>query len=128
MFNRVMHRPLNVPTTAAASSPVRMAGAICQPFDIRNAVSTAVMPQTEPTERSIPPVKITKVMPIATIPTKEKFRVMLTTFSHCRNCGIATAITMTMRTSAAKVPASRIAKTFDQVEVRVLGLIGSGAV
>jgi len=67
-------------------------------------------------------------MPIATIPTKEKFRVMLTTFSHCLNCGIATAITRTIRTSAAKVPASRIAKTFDQVETRILGLTGSGAV
>ena len=86
------------------------------------------MPQTEPTERSIPPVKMTRVMPIATIPTKEKFRVMLTTFSHCLNCGIATAITKSMRTSAAKVPASRIAKTFDQVETRILGLTGSGAV
>ena len=118
----------NEPTTAAASSPVRMAGAICQPFDIRKAVSTAVMPQTEPTERSIPPVKMTRVMPIATIPTKEKFRVMLTTFSHCLNCGIATAITRSMRTSAASVPPSRMAKNLDKVEVWTLGLTGSGAV
>jgi hypothetical protein len=33
-----------------------------------------------------------------------------------------------MRPSAAKVPASRIAKSFDQVEARILGLTGSGAV
>jgi hypothetical protein len=67
-------------------------------------------------------------MPMATIPTKEKFRVMLTTFSHCLNCGIATAMTKSIRISAASVPASRIAKIFDQAEVPILGLTDSGAV
>jgi hypothetical protein len=33
-----------------------------------------------------------------------------------------------MMTSAARVPASRIAKIFDQVEARILGLTGSDAV
>jgi hypothetical protein len=67
-------------------------------------------------------------MPIATIPTKEKLRVILTMFSNCLNCGIAAAITKTMRTRAASVPPSRMAKNFDKVEVWTLGLTDSGAV
>jgi len=46
----------------------------------------------------------------------------------CLNCGIAAAITKTMRTRASRVPASRMAKTLDNVEVRTLGLTDSGTV
>ena len=81
MFRRVMHSPLKRPTPAAANSATAIAATIGHPLDIRNAAKTAVIAQTEPTERSMPPVKITKVIPMATIPTKEKFRVTLITFS-----------------------------------------------
>ena len=67
-------------------------------------------------------------MPSATIPTKEKLRVILTMFSNCLNWGITAAITRTMRTSAASVPPSRMAKNLDKVEVWTLWLTGSGAV
>jgi hypothetical protein len=43
------------------------------------------MPQVDPTDKSIPPVKITAVIPIATIPTKEKFRVIFVRFWISRN-------------------------------------------
>jgi hypothetical protein len=107
---------------------VRMAGAICQPFDIRKAVSTAVMPQTEPTERSIPPGQDDQGHAHRHDSDKGKVSRDVDEVFPLPELGIATAITKTMRTSVAKVPASRIAKTLDQVEVRILGLTGSGAV
>ena len=128
MFRRVIQRPLISPMAAAPRRAIGIAAKIGQPLVRRAARITAVMPQVDPTDKSIPPVKITAVIPIATMPTKEKFRVMLTMFSNCLNWGIATAITRTMRTSAARVPPSRMAKNFDKVEVWTLGLTDSGAV
>lgn len=116
MFNLVMQRPLNTPTAAAAKRPTRIAGAIDQPLDISEAVITAVIPHTEPTERSIPPVRMTKVIPKATIPTKAKFRVMLTIFSQLENWGMKIAITRIMMINAAKLPNSLTANSFDQVD------------
>ena len=39
--------------------------------------TTAVSPMIEPTERSMPPVAMTAVMPSAMMPMNEKLRVML---------------------------------------------------
>ena len=55
----------------------------------------------------MPPVKMTRVIPMATIPTKEKLRVMLMMFWRSRNWGIKTARTRTISPSAPRIPISR---------------------
>jgi hypothetical protein len=76
------------------------------------AVRTAVIAQTEPTERSRPPVRMTRIIPIATIPTNEKFRVMLTIFPPCPNCRIAIVSTKSMTSNTARLPTSLNGKNF----------------
>jgi hypothetical protein len=58
-------------------------------------------------DKSMPPVRMTRVMPIATIPTKEKLRVMFVIFCRSRNCGIKMARTRSISPSAPRIPASR---------------------
>ena len=47
------------------------------PASMTRAATTAATAITEPTERSMPPVMITAVMPIAMMPMAAKLRVML---------------------------------------------------
>ena len=56
----------------------------------------------EPTERSMPPVTITRVTPSVTMPTKEKFFATLARFPGLRKAELRKDITtmMTMRAAA----------------------------
>ena len=55
---------------------------------VRNSPATiATSPMIEPTERSMPPVMITQVMPSAMIPNGAKLRVMLARFWVVTNDG-----------------------------------------
>ena len=125
MFKRVMHSPLKRPTPAAAKSATPIAATIGQPLDISEAAKTAVIAQTEPTERSMPPVKITKVIPMATIPTKEKLRVTLIRFSTCRNCGMETAMIKTMMINAARLPNSLTASNRLSIDSCAFGALAA---
>src|SRR5882724_7897607 len=68
---------------------------------VRNKPATmATSPMTEPTERSMPPVMITIVMPIAMMPNGAKLRVMLATLSAVPKLGSFSDITTTSISSA----------------------------
>ncbi len=64
-----------------------MAKAMYQGYSqVRNNPATmATRPITEPTERSMPPVMITTIMPSDMMPKMAKLRVMLATLSAVRN-------------------------------------------
>jgi hypothetical protein len=107
ILRRVMQSPFMIPIPEAPRRLIRIARGTGQPCVRRKATMTAVIPQTEPTDKSMPPVRMTKVIPMATIPTKEKFRVMFVMFWISRNCGIKTARTRSINPSAHRIPISR---------------------
>src|SRR5271165_3105277 len=80
ILRRVMQSPFMIPMPEAPSRLIRIARGTGHPCVRRKATMTAVIPQTDPTDKSMPPVRMTRVIPIATIPTKEKFRVMFVMF------------------------------------------------
>ena len=107
ILSLVTHRPLKRPMIAAAARPTAAAPAVGQPAAISAAVVTAVMPQTLPTDKSIPPVIITIASPMTTMPMNEKLRESLIRLSVVRNVGAANASNADMIASAIKIPASR---------------------
>ena len=62
------------------------------------------MPRIEPTDRSIPRVRMTKVMPVARMPTIETCRSTLSRFGTVRKRGDRNEAAMTSSTRAAKTP------------------------
>ena len=93
--------------TAPTQPAVRRAAATLNPIEWPACMATLrTMPLTpivEPTERSMPPVTITAVMPSATIATKAKLRVTLKRF-----CGVAKVLVASDRTMQAMSVASTI--------------------
>ncbi len=69
-------------------------------FNSTRPQTIATTPITEPTERSMPPVMMTGVMPSAMMPMKAKLRVMLKKLSSLANTGSRMLITPLMITSA----------------------------
>src|SRR5882672_4523399 len=68
---------------------------------VRNKPATmATSPMMEPTERSMPPVMITIVMPSAMMPNGAKLRVMLAALSAVPKLGSVSDITTTRISSA----------------------------
>jgi len=65
-----LKKPINVPI----SKEMREAAIGENPFSINRAVNTLLTPIIDPTERSIPPVSNTKVIPTAHIPLIETWR------------------------------------------------------
>ncbi len=60
-----MRAPLMTPTTNPAMSPSRMAGKRAQPNCASiMAVTTALRPQIEPTDRSMPQIRMTNSSPM----------------------------------------------------------------
>ena len=60
--------PLNTPIAAPAARPARIATGIGTPLTSSSAVMQPVSPSTEPTDRSMPAVRITSSWPTAMIP------------------------------------------------------------
>ena len=75
MRNFVIKRPLIRPTAAPIASVAATAAAIFSglPFMRMADISTASL-MTEPTERSMPPLMMTMVSPIATVPRNAAVR------------------------------------------------------
>jgi hypothetical protein len=67
--------------------------------------------RTDPTDRSIPPDTITKVMPTATIALIEVCSRTFSRFETVRKCGVAAHSTTQRTTSPANVPSCRVART-----------------
>jgi len=59
-FNRVISRPLMMPRTVPTAMPISMANGIGKPLTSSWAVIAPDRARMEPTDRSIPPVRITK--------------------------------------------------------------------
>lgn len=66
MSKKWITQPMRKPSVGPMSSATSSTSAAGSPSRSRNADTIAVIATTEPTERSIPPVRITKVMPTAT--------------------------------------------------------------
>src|SRR5262245_33993850 len=97
-----MRMPLTRPTARAAASPAAMPMQAAWPAFSTTAVTIAARQRIEPTDRSMPPVMITAVIPMATIATKAKFRVTLKRF-----CGVANEVVANDRMTAASRAAAR---------------------
>ncbi len=67
-----MKQPHRLP----ASTPMAMDGSSPRPVSSNSASTPAVMYMVAPTDRSIPPVSSTKVMPMAMMPTSVADRMM----------------------------------------------------
>src|SRR5262245_23276252 len=94
--------PLTTPHSSPVSSPIAKATyqGYCQ---VRNRPATiATKPITEPTDRSMPPVMITIVMPSAMMPNGAKLRATFPTLFAVPKVG-SNAVITTMRASSATV-------------------------
>src|SRR5262245_33335678 len=93
--------PLTSPTASEAARPAPMPTHAEYPAFSTTPVTIADRQRVEPTDRSMPPVMITAVIPIATMATNTKFRVTLNRF-----CGVANALVAKDRTAAASSAAA----------------------
>jgi hypothetical protein len=85
----VIRAPLTSPTRRDAVSPAAMPTHMRWPAWSTTPVTIADRQRVEPTDRSIPPVIITAVIPMATMATKAKFRVTLKRFWGVANASVA---------------------------------------
>ena len=95
--SRVITKPLIAPTKAPSASTARMVGTVPRSWCIiRSALATAHSASTAPTERSMPPVRITSVIPMAMIPFSDAKRTMFSRFREVRNtfCPLRTGATI----------------------------------
>ncbi len=99
---RPLIRPNPVPITSARS----MARPTGIPFVIKLAQNAVVKASTEPTERSIPPVSMTQVMPNAINPLIDDCRSSDKKLLTVRNSGLMMLIITARRTSAINAPNS----------------------
>ena len=93
--------PLMAPTSSEAPIAAGNASVMGSPACMITVVVMAEISTVEPTDRSIPPVMITAVMPMATIATKAKLRVTLN-----RLLGVAKVLVSTDIASTASKAAS----------------------
>ncbi len=100
----VISRPLASPQPMPMTSASRMTGRIPAPAFSVPAATAPAMAKIEPTERSIPPVRMTKVMPTAMMPKIELWRTTLSTLVTLRNTGERTARKMQMMKKATTMP------------------------
>src|SRR5687768_5428653 len=77
MPTTAMRKPLRKPTNSEAAMANGKATGSGNPELISTLVTMAETSTVEPTDRSMPPVMITAVMPMAMMPTKAKLRVTL---------------------------------------------------
>src|SRR4028119_1520610 len=98
--------PLSNPKKTPA---IKAAGTANQPRPGTKETSTpttAVTPKIDPTERSIPPVKITKVMPVARTILVDACRMTLIKFPTERKLGVTREKITQMATKIGKIPAT----------------------
>ena len=102
------HRAMTNPFSAPHATPVSPASTIAAASGSRQSASAtpSTAPDrasTEPTDRSIPPVMTTSVMPVATRSTSGSWFAMVRTVVAVRKCSVAAPNPMT---SAASTPRS----------------------
>src|SRR6185312_8097239 len=97
-----------------------MAGTIPMPWTSSSAAMQPVRPSTEPTERSMPAVRITSSWPTAMIPKTATWRARLARLSPVRNSLEASVIPPNRTSRTIRPPASR-PKTSPKVRMRSSG-------
>jgi hypothetical protein len=109
----VMSTPLTTPQAVPATSPATSPAAIAsQPPPMASITLAAITPEktsTDPTERSIPAVMITKVIPTAMISSPEASAAMfrkLNTVANCWNRSAANPVTIPTRIRKVQVVVS----------------------
>jgi hypothetical protein len=80
----VMPRPLIAPASAPAARPISIASGHGAPLSIDEAKAIAENPTIDPTERSIPAVRMTNVIPMPRRPTMAVWRETLTRLSNSK--------------------------------------------
>ena len=83
-----------VPSASGTATQIDVPACIVMPITMPDSTSTA------PTDRSMPPVMMTAVMPIAMIATNAKLRVTLNRFCCVANTSLATDIATNAITAA----------------------------
>jgi hypothetical protein len=103
VFPLAMIRPLKSPHKAPTPKPIRIPTTPGTPSLRKLAAMTLVSARTEPTDRSIPAIMMTKVIPTATMPITETCRRTFIWFCNVRKAGVSKEITTTRRIRANKV-------------------------
>ena len=83
----VIKNPFINPHIPPANRVIRIAKGMFTPFLRANAPIMALKARTDPTDKSIPPVMITHVMPTDTIPIIDTCLSMFNIFDSVRKCG-----------------------------------------
>jgi len=101
-FARPQARPARTAHAIAAATAVPCARPASETALSARTASEPTKAAIDPTERSIPPETMTKVIPSEMIPVYETCLRMLSRFCHCRKKGLSSADTMERMASAAK--------------------------
>jgi len=108
IFSRAISTPLTIPVIIPTLRPMIMATGILR-FISLIALAVMIPPAaiTALTERSMPPVTITSVIPIASRETTDTCRVIFSIFSPLKKIGLENAKMTTRASSATRTPNSR---------------------
>src|SRR3954452_21165511 len=93
IFRTATPMPLTTPTAAPRAIAATAISGTGTPALTRSAVTTAVSARMDPTDRSMPPVRMTKVIPIAITPTIDAWRETFRTLRTWKNSGATIAVT-----------------------------------
>src|SRR3989442_3714268 len=104
---RVITRPLTSPSSAPTARPPPMPTSTGRPAASSPAITAPESASTEPTLRSMPPVRITNVMPAAMTALMETCRAMLSRLLIVRNDPLSTERTMRSSAKARAMPKRR---------------------
>src|SRR6478672_8080440 len=109
-----------MPRTPPTTIPIRMAGMIGTPETSSWAVTAPASPRMDPTDRSMPPVRMTTSWPIARMPKMATWRARLARLLPVRNSGLARVRAPTATSRTISPPLSRPAMS-PRVLTRTLG-------
>ena len=104
---RVMPSPLIAPTSPPAATASTIAMGHGTPPTDAVAKVIAAKPRIEPTDRSMPAVRITNVIPTPRIPTIAACRATLAMLPGARKLGSSSVPTITSTISASRIPLPR---------------------
>ena len=96
--------PLNSPSTIPSISAAGMESIANSGISETTIAATAVVPRIEPTERSIPPVRMMKVIPAASTMLIDACRVIFSRLLSVKKFGAIKPNTATIRIKIGKMP------------------------
>src|SRR6202048_396479 len=103
-----MVAPVSTPISNPANSAAGTAAQLKLGISETTTAITAVNPSTDPTARSIPPVRITNVIPAASTMLMDAWRTTLTILFSWRKFGVNTANRMQIMIRTGSIPANSI--------------------